>query len=65
MKVFIKNYKFKGSKELYKINLDKLKKVIFGCAEIENDLDDLKDKKDKDYDSYIVYDESKSVNYWL
>ena len=32
MKIFISKYKFRGNQELYKIDLDTLKNVVFDCA---------------------------------
>jgi phage anti-repressor protein len=58
-KLFTKENRFRGSSEIYKINFDKLKSVIFGCADLHNKF---KDKK-IDLDTYIVYDDSKSLEY--
>jgi hypothetical protein len=32
MKVFANKYKLRGNQELYKINLDTLKNIVFDCA---------------------------------
>lgn len=54
-KVFIDKYKFKNKQELYKIDFDILKSVIFNCADMVKTLDDK--MKEKKYDTYVVYDE--------
>jgi phage anti-repressor protein len=56
VKIFIDKYKFKNKQELYKIDYDILKSVIFDCAEITKNIND-KIKNKNDYDTYIVYDE--------
>jgi phage anti-repressor protein len=58
-KLFTKENRFRESSEIYKINFDKLKSVIFGCADLHNNF---KDKK-VDLDTYVVFDDSKSVDY--
>jgi phage anti-repressor protein len=64
MKIFIKNYKFKENQELYKIDFEILKKVIFSCAEIQNYIsNEIKNMDNKKYDTYIVYDETKDIDY--
>jgi phage anti-repressor protein len=61
-KVFVKQFQYKGNKELYKMDIDDLKKTIFGCAEMDNMM--IKNMNDtKKYDTYIVYDDSKSIEY--
>jgi phage anti-repressor protein len=54
-KVFIDKYKFKNKQELYKIEHDKLKSIVFDCAQMTQSI---KDKiKEKQLDTYVVYDE--------
>jgi len=61
-KVFIKQFQYKPNTELYKMNIDDLKKTIFGCAEMDEIM--IKSMNDnKKYDTYIVYDDSKSIEY--
>jgi phage anti-repressor protein len=61
-KVFIKQFQYKPNTELYKMNIDDLKKTIFGCAEMDEIT--IKSMNDnKKYDTYIVYDDSKSIEY--
>jgi len=65
-KLFIKQFKYKGNKELYKMDIDDLKKTIFGCSELDNVISKSTIEKMNDtkkYDTYIVYDDSKNVEY--
>ena len=61
MKVFVNKYKFKGNQELYKIDLDTLKNVVFDCA-ILNETFEGMIKNSKDLDSYIVYNEEEYLD---
>jgi hypothetical protein len=54
-KTFIDKYKFKNKQELYKIDFDILKSIIFDCADMVKTLDDK--MKNNNYDTYIIYDE--------
>jgi phage anti-repressor protein len=58
MKVFANKYKLRGNQELYKINLDTLKNIVFDCA-ILNDAFNKMIENNKDLDSYIVYNEEE------
>ena len=61
-KVFVKQFQYKPNTELYKMNIDDLKKTIFGCAELDDMM--IKSMNDtKKYDTYIVYDDSKDIKY--
>lgn len=61
-KVFIKQFQYKPNTELYRMNIDDLKKTIFGCAEMDEMM--IKSANDsKKYDTYVVYDDSKSIEY--
>lgn len=55
-KIFIKKYKFKNNQELYKIDYDILKKVVFDCADMTKTFHE-KIKESNKYDTYVVYDE--------
>ena len=55
-KIFIEKYKFKNKQELYKIDYDILKNIVFDCANMTKNFDD-KIKNKNDYDTYVVYDE--------
>jgi phage anti-repressor protein len=58
MKVFANKYKLRGKQELYKINLDTLKNIVFDCA-ILNDAFNKMIENNTDLDSYIVYNEEE------
>ena len=61
-KIFIKQFQYKPNTELYKMNIDDLKRTIFGCAEMDEMM--IKSANDtKKYDTYVVYDDSKSIEY--
>ena len=55
-KVFINKYKFKNKQELYKIDYDILKSLVFDCANLAQSIDDKIINKNE-YDTYVVYDE--------
>jgi hypothetical protein len=61
-KVFLKAKQFKANKELYQENLEILKKIIFECANMDKISAKYFENKDK-YDTYVVYDDSKSIEY--
>ena len=58
MKIFINKYKFRGNQELYKIDLDTLKNVVFDCAILNENFNETI-KNNKDLESYIVYNEEE------
>ena len=61
-KIFIKQFQYKPNTELYRMNIDDLKRTIFGCAEMDEMM--IKSANDtKKYDTYVVYDDSKSIEY--
>lgn len=64
-KIFAKAYQYKVNKELYKMHNDKLKKIIFNCAITDKEVaDDVRKMIDNDtLDTYIVYDDSKTIEY--
>ena len=59
MKIFTDKNKYRGNSEIYKIDFDMLKQVVFDCAELHAKFNNIK----KDLDTYIIFDESKSVDY--
>ena len=61
-KIFIKIKQFKSNKELYKINIDYLKDIVYSCAKLDDKLVKQIENKHK-YDSYIVFDDSNKLNY--
>jgi len=61
-KAFVKAKQYKGNRELYKLECDTLKKVVMGCAEIDKGFaTDL--AKNKDLDTYVVFDDSENIEY--
>jgi len=61
-KLFAKIYQFKGNRELYKTNNDKLKSIVYKCAELDKSvIDNL--QSSKSLDTYVVYDDSKTIQY--
>ena len=61
-KIFIKQFQHKPNTELYRMNLDVLKQTIFSCSEM-NELIIKSADDSKKYDTYVVYDDSKSIEY--
>lgn len=61
-KAFVKAKRYKGNRELYKLECDILKKVVMGCAQVDKvfaiDL-----AKDKNLDTYVVFDDSEKIEY--
>jgi phage anti-repressor protein len=60
IKIFLKDYEYKKGHEIYKIDIDLIKSVIFSCNELNNI------KEHKNSDAYIIYDEYdklESINY--
>ena len=65
-KLFAKAFQYKANKELYKMHNDNLKKIIFNCAEIDKDvIENIKSIKSNNtnLDTYVVYDDSKTIEY--
>ncbi len=58
VKLISKQYQYKQNKELYKIELDKFKSIIFNCSNVNKNIKDNINNSNK-YDYYIVYDNSK------
>jgi hypothetical protein len=53
--------KYKNNKEQYKLDYDILKQTVFDCAQIDKNIVD--NVSNKDVDTYLVYDDSKSIKY--
>jgi phage anti-repressor protein len=53
--------KYKNNKEQYKIDYDILKQTVFDCAQIDKNIVD--NVSNKEVDTYLVYDDSKSIKY--
>ena len=64
-KLFAKSKQFKANKELYRENLDSLKKIVNECAILSKNTAELLNNKDNShkYDKYVVFDDSKSIEY--
>jgi hypothetical protein len=60
-KLFAKAYQYKGNKELYKMHNDALKSIVFDCAKLDKSVIDR--MKNPNLDTYIVYDDSKDIEY--
>jgi hypothetical protein len=63
VKLFAKAYQYKANKELYKMHNDNLKKIIFGCAEIDKGVIEKIKSSNTNLDTYVVYDDSKTIEY--
>jgi hypothetical protein len=61
-KIFIDKFKFKNKQELYKIDYNILKKIVFSCADMSNEFNNEIDNNNK-YDTYIVYDEFEEYEF--
>ena len=61
-KIFIDKFKFKNKQELYKIDFDILKEIVFSCADMSNNLNNEINNKNK-YDTYVVYDEFEEYDF--
>ena len=62
VKLFLKAKQFKANKELYQENLELLKVMLNKCAYMDKILvDSMNDNKK--YDTYVVFDDSKSIEY--
>jgi hypothetical protein len=64
-KIFAKSKQFKANKELYRENLDDLKKIVNECAILSKNSAEMLNNNDNSgkYDKYVVFDDSKSIEY--
>ncbi len=62
-KAFTKAFQYKGNKELYKMHNENLKKIIFSCAEIDKGVIENIKSSNTNLDTYVVYDDSKTIEY--
>lgn len=63
-KLFAKPLQYKANKELYQTELDTLKKLVFDCAYTKKELEEhLNSDNAKKYDTYVVFDDSKRLEY--
>lgn len=61
IKLFSKTQQYKGHKELYKIHIDNLKDKVFDCAKL--DYKSFNKSANNNIDTYIVYDDTKTVEF--
>ena len=61
-KLFLKAKQFKANKELYQENLQLIKDILGNCADMDKKIVD-SINNDKKYDTYVVFDDSKSIEY--
>jgi len=61
-KLFAKAFQYKANKELYKMNNDNLKEIIFDCAKTDQRVNQIIENN-KNLDTYIIYDDSKTIEY--
>ena len=54
-KIFLEQYRYRGKSELYKVDVDFLKSLLFDCAEIGGTI--YKKNMMKKYDVYVMYDD--------
>jgi len=62
-KLFAKAYQYKENKELYKMHNDSLKQIIFDCANIDKNIIDNIKNNTTNLDTFVVYDDSKTIEY--
>ena len=60
-KAILEKTKVRGNQEIYKIDIDKMKEVIMGCAELSCIIEKAKDRKK--YNLHIVFDDTKTIEY--
>ena len=65
VKIFAKVKRVRGKTELYKMDTNVLKKLIFKCAEVDMNLYDneIADENYKKYDAYVIFDDSEAIEY--
>ncbi len=60
-KLFAKANQYKGNRELYKMHNDALKSIVFDCAKLDKRV--VENLSNPKLDTYIVYDDSKNIEY--
>lgn len=60
-KLFAKANQYKGNKELYKMHNDALRSIVTDCAKIDKSV--IERMKNPKLDTYIVYDDSRNIEY--
>jgi hypothetical protein len=61
MKSFLEKFEYKKNHEIYKIDIDIIKKIAFDCSGVNNDLNQLMLEKDNKY-AYVIFDETQTNN---
>jgi hypothetical protein len=63
--VFAKAKQIRGKSELYKMDVNTLKYLVFSCAELDMKLYDneIADDNYKKYDAYVIFDNSEAIEY--
>jgi hypothetical protein len=56
MKNFLEKFEYKKNHEIYKIDINIIKKIAFDCSGINNELNQLIQEQDDKY-AYIVFDD--------
>jgi hypothetical protein len=62
-KIFAKAYKLRGKQELYKMDIDKLKKIIFEFAIINKKIEYYNSNNIVKYDTYVIFDDGEEIEY--
>jgi len=60
-KLFAKANQYKGNRELYKMHNDALKSIVFDCAKLDKRV--VENLSNPKLDTYVVYDDSKNIEY--
>jgi phage anti-repressor protein len=60
-KLFAKANQYKGNRELYKMHNDALKSIVFACAKLDKRV--VENLSNPKLDTYVVYDDSKNIEY--
>jgi phage anti-repressor protein len=56
MKIFLEKFEYKKNHEIYKININIIKKIAFDCSGVNNELNQLMLEQDDKY-AYVVFDD--------
>jgi hypothetical protein len=59
--MILEKKKVRGKQEIYKIDLDIMKEIIIGCAELNAILEKSDDRKK--YNVHIIFDDTRTIEY--
>jgi hypothetical protein len=59
MKSFLEKFEYKKGHEIYKIDINIIKKIAFDCSGVNNELNQLMLEKDDKY-AYVIFDDVSS-----